>query len=422
MSSMMRYRVRLAGALVLILACRPAHGAVTLEPIALPSTEGTIVATAFSPDSSRIVIVRHLAEGPGTSTARHTVQVVNLESAHEISKADLPNGEPFDMAMSAHFIRYSFDGRYLVLGTGGADVLLILDAIKLQVVNRIVLHPGTQHRRSLSEEGNRHFQGVISLAVASNVEMFGVLTHDEQLGVNEVFIGSFSSGRVIKSWILSYGRAQTGLGQTSLSLSEDGSRTAVSLVPPASDKLPKDFNSIRVYNSNTGELLAAIRTDGLAGQIAVGPGGIVFASRIDTPSLFSKKACIEKWNFGKGVIIDRFCDQGRHVILLGVSQTSNLLAGFGCYIKKDLEGNVYSIPGRIDVWDMKSGALIAYSGEIPRLASADIQISQNGSWLLANQTLFRIGIATAGHTEAQIIGALKQLEAGRNSAAVQVRS
>jgi hypothetical protein len=392
----MRCRVRLAGALALIiLACEAAYGEVMLEPMSLPSAEGTIVATAFSPDSTRVVIVRHLAGGAGTSTARHTVQVVNLESAREISKADLPNGEPFDMAMSAHFIRYSFDGRYLVLGTSGADMLLILDAIKLQVMNRIILHPGTQHRKSLSQEGNRHFQGVISLAVASNAEMFGVLTHDEQLGANEVFIGSFSSGQIIRSWILGYGRAQTGLGQTSLSLSEDGLRTAVSLVPPTRDKLPKDFNNIRLYNSNSGELIAAVRTDGLAGQIAVAPGGIVFASRIDTPSLFSKKVCIEKWNLGTGVLMDRFCDQGRHVILLGVSQTSNLLAGFGCYIKKDLERNVYSVPGRIDVWDMKSGDLIAYSGEIPRLASADIQISHNGSWLLANQTLFQIGIAAA---------------------------
>jgi len=392
-SSVRHFRTFLRSSLALVFASQLADGATTLKAVALPSAEGTIVGTGFSPDSTRIAIVRYVI-GRDASNARHTIQMVDLKSGQEVSQADLPNVESAFMSLNAHFIIYSHDGRYLLLATRGTDVLLVLDAIKLQVVNRIALHPETQHRRSLSEEGNRNFQGVVSLAHASNAGVFAALTHDEQLGTNEIFIGTFPSGQVIRSWTLGYGRTQTELGQTSLFLSEDGSRTIVSVVPPKQGSLPKDFKNIRLYKSDNGELIGAIRTDGLAGQIALMPGDSVIASRIDTPSLFSKKLCIEKWNLATGALTNRLCDQGRHVIVLGLSPTTDLVAGFACQIHKDMEGNIYSVPGRIDVWDMKSGALVAQSVEMPRLAFADIQISSDGSWLFANQTLMQIGSNT----------------------------
>src|SRR5665213_3284558 len=49
-------------------------------------------------------------------------------------------------------------------------------------------------------------------------------------------------------------------------------------------------------------------------------GETILASRIDTPSLFSKKTCIEKLSFGAGTLGGQFCDQGRTVsVALGPS-------------------------------------------------------------------------------------------------------
>ena len=179
---------------------------------------------------------------------------------------------------------------------------------------------------SLSGLGNRYFQGVVSLAVASNAAIFGLLTHDE-LQDNEIFVGSFSSGRIIKSWSLGRGRTATPLGHTSLSLSDDGLRTAVSLAPYR-DRRPKNFTNLRLYKSDSAEVLRAIRTDRDIGQIMLVSGGSVLASRIDIPSLFAKKACIEKWSLDQGTLTERFCDQGRHVeVALGASATSDRVAG-----------------------------------------------------------------------------------------------
>lgn len=386
---MMGYRAFLQGALAFVLACQVAHGAVKLKAVTLPSAEGTIVGAGFSPDSSRIAITRYIFDRD-TSTARHTIQIVDLKSGHEVSQTGLPNEDSSYTAASPHFIMYSSDGRYLLLATTGSDVLLIFDAIKLQVLTRIVLYPETHNRRRLSGEGNRNFQGAVRVAVASNAELFGVLTHDGQADVNEIFIGSFSSRQIIRNWVLGYGRDRTELGQTSLSLTEDGSRTAVSVVPQDRDHLPRDFNNLRVYKSESGELIEAIRTDGLVGQMALIPDDGVITSRIDTPGLFSKALCIEKWNLSTKALTTNFCDPGRHILFLGTSSAAGLVAGFACKIHKDMEGNIYSLPGRVDVWDIKSGALIAFSEEFPK-AFSDIQISPNGSWLSANGMLFQIG-------------------------------
>jgi hypothetical protein len=330
-----------------VLACQIANCATKLKPAPLPVAEGTIVGAAFSPDNDLIAIVRYIHND--APSGRHTIQVVDLKSGKQLSQAEVPNEEPPYLAMSPHFINYSYDGRYLLLGATGMDVLVILDAANLEVAKRIVLHPETQHRRLLSPEGSRNFKGVVSLAVASQAGVFGALTHDER-GVNEIFVGSFSSGRIIRSWTLGEGRTQTEVGGTSLSISEDGSRTAASVVPPTKDKLPKDFKNVRVYKSESGELISAIRTDAPVGPITLFADESVLVSRIDTPSIFSKKLCIEKWNLDTSVVTDRFCDSGRHVILLSLSHASDQVAGFACQIHRDIEGNVYSVPGRIDVW------------------------------------------------------------------------
>jgi hypothetical protein len=100
--------------------------AATLKPVAL-SGEGVIVGAAFSPDSSRLAILRNVA-GSGSSGLRHVLQIMTLKSGQELARADAFGTEAATLASNAHFIAYSPDAHYLLLATKGSDVLSILDA------------------------------------------------------------------------------------------------------------------------------------------------------------------------------------------------------------------------------------------------------------------------------------------------------
>jgi hypothetical protein len=360
-----------------------------MKPVVLSSVEGKLVGAAFSPDSSRLAVIGNVA-GPGTSGQRHVLQIVELKSGQEVAHADVLDTESAGLATSTHFIEYSPDGRYLLLATKGSDVLSIIDVTTLRTLKRIALHPAEGSRMSLGQ-GHPHFRGVVSLAGSARGDVFGVLAHDELQG-NEVFVGSFSSGQIIKGWSLGKGRTATQLGQTSLSLSEDGSRMAVTVLPDG-NSLPKGFNNLHLYNSSSGDMVKSIRTDGLMGQIMLLPGENTLASRIDTPGLFSKKACIERWNLDRGSLGSQFCDPGRNVsVALAASLAAGRVVGFASQIHKSIEGQVYAVSGRVDVWDMKSGNIVASSDEIARLVS-HLQISPNGEWVMADQTLFQLTTA-----------------------------
>jgi len=121
------------------------------------------------------------------------------------------------------------------------------------------------------------------------------------------------------------------------------------------------------------------------------PNESVLASRTDPPGIFSKKACIEKWNFGSGKLTGQFCDQGRNVVFdLGVSLASARIVGCAYHLRKDLEGHVNVVSGRVDVWDMNSGDFVARSEEMPRRLLGPIQISPDGSWVMVGQILFQL--------------------------------
>jgi hypothetical protein len=201
-------RLALSIVLTCLLMVRMANAASVLKPIALPAAEGSVVGAVFSPDSSRLAVMRNIA-APGGHSPRHVMQIVELRSGQEVAHADVLSGEPVDLATNAHMIAYSSDGRYLLLATKGSDTLSIIDGTTLEPLNRIALHPEAESRPSLGQ-GYRYFRGVVSLATSAKSELFAVLTHDELQG-NEAFIGSFSSGQIVKGWSLGKGRTARNL-------------------------------------------------------------------------------------------------------------------------------------------------------------------------------------------------------------------
>lgn len=377
------------GILGCIFAVRIASSAVIMKHVALPSAEGSVVASAFSPDSNRIAVLRKVAV-PNAAAPQYAIQIVELASGQEVTRAEVLNGEHPELATNAHFVIYSPDGRFLLLATRGSDVLSTIDSSTLQPRKRIALHPEADVRTPLGQ-GRRYFSGVVSLAGSSKGDSFGVLTHGELQG-SEAFIGSFASGQITKSWNLGKGRTATQLGQVSIALNDDGLMAAVSMLPDG-NSLPRTFDNLRLYHSSSSEVVKSLRTDGLIGQLILLPGGTVLAARIDTPGLFSKKACIERWNTNSGTQEGQFCDSERTVsVALAASPVAGRVIGFGSQIRKSIEGQVYSATGRVDVWDMRSGNLIGSSADIPRFVPS-LQMSANGEWVMADQMLLQINTA-----------------------------
>jgi WD40 repeat protein len=356
-----------------------------VKTVHLPFAYGTVMGAAFSPDSSRIAVIMNVPES--RTRPRHILQIVELGSGQQLGHADVLGDEAADLAMNPHLIGYSSDGCYLLLATRGSDVLTIIETGTLHPLKRIALHPETDARASLGQ-GQRYFRGVEGLSVSAKENVFAVLTHDETRG-NELFVGSFSLGRIVKSWNLGRGRIATELGQISLSLSEDGS-TVVATLLSDEDKVPKQFKNVRLFRSTTGEPLKSVRTDGLVGEVALLPNSRALTAQISSPGLFSKKACLERWNLNTGTLEGQFCDEGRNVIAaFDVTLSANLVVGFGSKLSRSFEGQIYSASGRVDVWDLKSGALVASSNEMPHFVSS-LQISSSGEWLLADQELLQL--------------------------------
>lgn len=372
-----------------IIGCIPAirvgNSAGEMKPVPLPPVEGAVIGAAFSPDSSRLALIRKVL-AHGTSGLQHVLQIIEIQSRQEIAHAEIFKWEPASLDSSTDFLAYSPDGRYLLAATKGSDFLFILDASSLQSVKQFALHQEAGSRIIL--ERHHYFRGVIGLAVAAGADIFGVLTHDEMEG-NEISVGSFSSGRIINKWSLGKGRAATQLGEMSISVIEDGSRIAVSLLPDQ-NSLPKTFNNVRVYNSWTGQITRSIRTTSLIGQISFISNGELLTSRVDTPGLFSKKVCLEKWNLSDGTLGGQFCDDGRNVnVTFAISLAANRAVGFASQIHRSIEGHVYAAAGRVDVWDMQSGNLTASSSDLPHLV-ANLKLSPSGEWLMVDQTLFQL--------------------------------
>ncbi len=370
-----------SGLAACILMVEAAGAANVLKPVVLPAGEGAIVGAAFSPDSSRLALVRRVPVA-GTPRPRDILQIVDIGSGKELAHADV-----LTAPSTWHtYIEYSPDGGYLLLAAEFTDVLSVVDATTLRSVKEIVLHP--EARRDMAP--GRYAKGVIGLASPSKGDVFGVLTHDE-VRDSEVFVGSFSLGQILRRWTLGSGPVLTVFGAISLSFADDGVGLAVS-ARPYENSPPKGFNTLRLFNSMNGLMMKSIRTNGVIGPIELLGDNTVLAARIIAPGLFAKKACIEKWNMNSGNLEAQFCDQGRQVFgPLAAAPAVGRVVGIGFRISRDIEGGVSAEKGRVNVWDVTSGKILASTADFPLAPS--VRISPNGEWILADQALLRFSAA-----------------------------
>lgn len=382
---MKNLRAVLSVVFVCLLAIHPVIADTTLDPVAISPAVGRVIAAAFSPDSRHLAVVRSVGI-PASSGHRLSLQLMDLRSGKEISSAEIPHGEAAELAFEQHFLSYSSDGLHLLFATEGSDVLSVIDANTLATLKQFALHFATDPRLVA---GHRAFRGVVSVSVAANSDVFGVMRHDET-GEDEVILGTFSSGTIVKGWKLGHVRAATQLGETALSLSGDGSRVAVSVLSDEGG-FPKTFRNLRLYNAKSGEMVKSIRTKGLVGQIALMPDESILAARIDVPGYFSKHTCIERWNLA-GELIDKFCDSGRNVTtVLDASLGANRVVGYAGQIRNGAEGQYFAGRGRVGIWDLQTGKQVASQGTFRHYVS--VKVSPNGRWILAGPILLQVSTA-----------------------------
>jgi hypothetical protein len=205
-----------------------------MKPVALPAAEGRLTGAAFSPDSNHLALVRNIAAS-GTSALRRVLQIIELGSGREVAHDEVLKAEHWD---SRVHVEYSPHGTYLLLVADGSDVLSIIDASTLRTVKEVALHPETSSRKALAP--SRYLRGVVALASPLRGDFIGAVTADALTDEHKVFIVSFSSGQILKSWGLGNGRVGSELGEISLSLSEDGSSLLVPVLPYG-NSLPKGF-------------------------------------------------------------------------------------------------------------------------------------------------------------------------------------
>ena len=79
------------GILGWIFAVRMATASVEIKQITLPSAEGSVVASAFSPDSSRIAVLRKVGV-PNAVAPQYAMQIVELASGQEVTHGEVLNG------------------------------------------------------------------------------------------------------------------------------------------------------------------------------------------------------------------------------------------------------------------------------------------------------------------------------------------
>ncbi len=124
--------------------------------------------------------------------------------------------------------------------------------------------------------------------------------------------------------------------------------------------------------------------------MAVLPNGDFIAARIDPPRAFSHAECLEEWRPDTASLRRRYCDGQRNVIgQLSVSETAGRVIGLASQIRKTSEGGVDQLASRIDLWDLKSGILLALSSELGRFISG-LEISPNGEWILSDGMLLQV--------------------------------
>lgn len=353
-----------------------------------PWISANVRACAFTPDSQAVAFLywkgQLISERPWKKVYTSHLAVWNFKTGKveeklnwDYASTDRGDSWPFQ----PRYVKYTQDERYLVIFD--ETVFRVLDAKTYREVRQVPYKEPQEifqndgwrtEDLSLTPDGSR-----AAVAISSTIGGNGGFIRVYDLG----------SGQIVREWRLHDGvRYVTGVA-----LSPDGGRVAVSSLPIQQSSEPETFipagvDNVRVMDVETGETLAAVNTNYVAGPVLFGPANTLLTGSINNDRKGYSLDTIKVWDARTGKLLREIANPRAGVhYRLDLSEDGKLLLGY-TGTEKPVENFVNVESQQFQIWDFASGRLIATSPRILPVEHVvfppEIEISPDGKFVLVS--------------------------------------
>lgn len=335
-----------------------------------------IFSADISPDTQTVVI-RSLkrtvktVQGETIKSYSDTVEVWDFRTQEILVKKDISTWEGSRLRQSGNQVRYSGDGKYLVIYDSNS--LLVWQADTLAEVRSfpMSINEGTVRLLALKME------------ISPTRPLVAVLFYGGTLGHNGVLhIYNFETGNL---------HSETSLDgwPSGFSWSPNSDRIAVSVRPHSlADKTPKSFRDLWIVDTATGKKLMQIHTGQHGGPVSFGKNSRIYTSTHRFAGKIKRNHKIIVWDIAKGIALHKIeAKPGGIRRHLDISRNSQVLLGYVGLEKTyfdwgDFEWSYKAEDQKFRLWDTETGEVIATSPDLP-FGPREYRLAANGKAVLA---------------------------------------
>jgi WD40 repeat protein len=337
-------------------------------------------ACAFTPDSHSVVLLYFndhlLSEKPWKDVYTTHLGVWDFKTGKVEEKRTweyVSNNQGDDFPFQRRYMKYTADGRYLVILD--ADAIRVLDAETFVEVKDIAVATPKEspHDWTIVQDFGPGFSLTPDGARAA---VAFTSSHSRAGGFVRVY--DLGSGQIVREWRLRDGVVYV----TGVALSSDGQRIAVSSPPTWRSSAPETFipsggDNVRVMDVKTGETIIEVNTKYVSGPVLFGPDDTLLTASISDDRKGYSLDTVKIWDARTGKLLREITNPPAGVhYRLDLSADGKLLLGY-TGTEKPLENFVYIDSQQFQIWDFASGKEIAASPKFPlsKLFQAQLQLS-----------------------------------------------
>jgi WD40 repeat protein len=353
-----------------------------------PWESASVRACAFTPDSRRVAFL-YLTEHQLSETPWKVVYTSHL-ALWDFTTGKVEEKLNWDYTSNSQGDRWPSDRRYLSYTEDGLRLVLlgsnavhIFDTANYRQLKRIAFDPPEEKFPddgwatvgfSLAVDGSR-----AAVAISSTI------------GGNGGFVRVYDlkTGQIIREWRLHDGvRYVTGVA-----LSSDGERVAASWLPVGRSSDPETFipagtDNVRVMDVKTGETVAGVNTNYVAGPVLFGPKDTLLTGSINNDRKGYALDTVKVWDARTGKLLREITNPRTGVhYRLDFSPDGKLLLGY-TGTEKPVENFVNIDRQQFTIWDFASGKLLATSPEVLPVKNVTlpplVQLSPDGKFVLVS--------------------------------------
>jgi WD40 repeat protein len=347
---------------------------------------GNVRACTFTPDSQTVAFLylknHQVPETPWKDVYTSSLAVWDFETGktEEKLKWDYTGaGRGDSWYFQSRYIRYSSDGRYLVVLD--PTTIRVLDAKSFTEVKQIAYE---SPKESVAFKGDIWEMVGLSLTSDGSRAAVAISSSAGALG-GFIRVYDLRTGRILREWRLHDGV----LYVTGVALSADGERVATSSLPVGRSSEPEAFipsgvQNVRVLDVKSGEMLTGVNTNYVAGPVLFGPRDTLLTSSINADRKGYGLDSIKVWDAQTGKLLREITNPHAGVhYRLDLSADGKLLVGY-TGTEKAVENLVNIDTQQFQVWDFTSGRVIATSPKFGpiKLEPPQIQLSPDGRFVV----------------------------------------